>query len=297
MARELPYFVGMKRKCPKCLADPKNCSKFGFFVRASDGRRLQRYVCKNCRTTFSDAATQECYRQRKRKLNPRICELLNSKVSQRRIARLLKISRRTVAKRFLFLAKIAHRDNQVDFEKLATVYEIQFDDLETFEHTKCKPLSVTLAVEEGSRYILGFKVSRMPAKGHLAKLSRKKYGHRPDERGKARQDLFSEITSKVAKNALIKSDKNPHYTADVKKWFPHAEHWTTLGGRGCITGQGELKKASFDPIFSINHTFAMLRANINRLVRQTWCTTKTPERLVDHIAIYVRYHNRVLIQT
>jgi hypothetical protein len=59
-------------------------------------------------------------------------------------------------------------------------------------------------------------------------------------------------------------------------------------------GQGELKSGGFDPLFSFNHTAAMLRANINRLVRKTWCTTKRIDRLEAHIALYVQFHNREL---
>jgi hypothetical protein len=61
-----------------------------------------------------------------------------------------------------------------------------------------------------------------------------------------------------------------------------------------VTGQGELKKTTHDPLFAINHTLAMLRANINRLIRRTWCTTKKPERLIDHLWIYIRYHNTLI---
>jgi len=64
-----------------------------------------------------------------------------------------------------------------------------------------------------------------------------------------------------------------------------------LNRRGCSTGQGELKKLVYDPIFSLNHTCAMLRANLNRLFRKTWCTTKTVQGLVDPLSIHVRYHN------
>ena len=68
-----------------------------------------------------------------------------------------------------------------------------------------------------------------------------------------------------------------------------------LGEKGCVAGQGELKKVGKDPLFHINHTLAMLRANINRLFRRTWCTTKDPERLKDHLAIYTWVHNNKLI--
>jgi hypothetical protein len=40
----------------------------------------------------------------------------------------------------------------------------------------------------------------------------------------------------------------------------------------------------------------MLRANINRLFRRTWCTTKKKERLEQHLTVYMDFHNRVLLQ-
>jgi hypothetical protein len=38
----------------------------------------------------------------------------------------------------------------------------------------------------------------------------------------------------------------------------------------------------------------MLRANLNRLFRRTWCVSKTLQGLIDHISIYMSYHNHVL---
>lgn len=149
-------------------------------------------------------------------------------------------------------------------------------------------------VEFKSRRILGFRVSSMPAKGHLARLSRKKYGCREDGRVRARRNLFEEIKDLVLPTALIRSDSNPHYKNDVKRYFPKATYEVVMGGRAAITGQGELKKQVWDPIFSLNHTCAMLRAHINRLFRRTWCTTKKPDQLEKHIALYALEHNRRL---
>ena len=33
---------------------------------------------------------------------------------------------------------------------------------------------------------------------------------------------------------------------------------------------------------------------MNRLFRRTWCTTKLPSRLADHLAIYAVFHNKML---
>jgi hypothetical protein len=173
---------------------------------------------------------------------------------------------------------------------------LQFDDLETSEHSKCKPISVTLAVEPKTRKILHFQVSRMPAKGPLSVIAQKKYGYRKDERPFGWDQFFLKLKASalIAPDARLVSDENPHYPKYVKRHFKHAKHETTPGARGCVSGQGELKRLSFDPLFSLNHTCAMLRANMNRLFRRTWCTTKTKQGLIDHLSIYVRFHNQVL---
>ena len=136
----------------------------------------------------------------------------------------------------------------------------------------------------------------MPAKGPLAKRAKKKYGRRPDQRAKGREELFTCLKPLLAEDVHIKSDQNPHYPPSIKKHFPNSRHQTFKGRRGCVVGQGELKRGGFDPLFSLNHTCAMLRANINRLFRRSWCTTKKRERLEYHIAIYAVRHNLELIQ-
>ncbi len=285
----------MSHSCPKCTASAQNIVRAGHFVRTFDKKRIQRYRCKSCKHKFSAATFHQCYRQKKRHLNPRVLELYVSGVSQRRIAKLLKISRTTVARKFFFVAQVCKLKNQKQFQNLSPLIEVQFDDLVTFEHTKCKPLSVTIFVDRKSRWIVDFEVSQMPANGPLSAISLKKYGPRFDERRQARDFLFSRLKEKILPGAVIFSDKSPHYPPSVRKWFPECFHQTTKGKRGCVTGQGELKKTGYDVLFSLNHSFAMVRANMSRLFRQTWCTTKCRQRLAHHLQMYQWYHNNELI--
>ena len=194
------------------------------------------------------------------------------------------------------MAKFANEFIKECNRNLPKATSVEFDDLETMEHSKCKPLAVSMMVETKTRRILGYRVARMPAKGLLAAIARKKYGYRKDERPQARAALFLELQEFIEVGATIKSDMHPSYVRDVQKYFPKSEHKVFKGRKGCVVGQGELKSGGFDPIFSLNHTFAMLRANINRLFRRTWNTTKDPAKLAAHIALYVLYHNLILIQ-
>ena len=135
----------------------------------------------------------------------------------------------------------------------------------------------------------------MPAKGILSKRAIKKYGQRIDQRSEGRDRLFRKIKNRIEEKSMIESDQNPHYTQDVREHFPLAVHVQWPGARGCIVGQGELKSLFFDPLFSLNHTCAMFRANVSRLIRKTWATTKKMQPLIDHLDLYVYYHNKFLI--
>ncbi len=291
----------MLLKCPQCHThhrpdrrSDKLITKDGRYYRKSDRKWVQRYVCHTCKHRFSSASLSDCYHQKKRHWNSKVARLLTGSVSQREAARILKLNRKTIVRKFIFMGLRAKRELENLNLKQVRSSTIQFDDVETFEHTKCKPLSITMAVEEESRRILALEVSRMPAKGLLAKISVKKYGKRKDERPQARKRLLTTLTKLVTDKVLIKTDESTHYVNDIKKFFPNSEHRRFKGRRGCVVGQGELKKIGFDPIFSLNHTAAMSRYKISRLVRRTWTTTKKPERLDLHLALWAVAHNRSL---
>lgn len=286
-------------ECPTQKDDSKTrrVIRKGSYWRRSDGQRVRRYLCKGCRKSFSSGIRNPCFRQKKRDVNFKLSRLQTSGVSQRRAALILRVNRKTVVRKIRFLAHQARLNHESYLKSLAplSIERIQFDDLETSEHSKCKPLSVALAVEEKSRIILGFQVSQMPAKGLLARNAVKKYGYRPDERSQGWNRLFESLKPLVQPDACWSSDENPHYPRHLKAHHPKAEHRTFKGRRGCVVGQGELKSGGFDPLFSLNHTCAMLRANMNRLFRRTWCTTKNRQGLIDHLSLYVHYHNTVLV--
>jgi hypothetical protein len=269
----------------------------GYYFRSSDCRRVRRYRCRKCLRYFSQASFSACFGQKKRRLNPQVESLLCSGVSMRRSARLLRVNPKTIARKMRFLGTQARAELacwRIERYGPRPLANIQFDDLETSEHSKCKPLSVALAVDPKTRRVLSFQVSRMPAKGLLKAIALKKYGQRRDERGLGWKNLMEELKPLVRPDATFRSDENPHYPRHLKRTFPKAMHERFRSRRACVAGQGELKRGGFDPLFALNHTCAMLRANMNRLFRRTWCTTKKIEGLVDHLAIYVSYHNRVL---
>jgi len=271
----------------------------GYFRRSSDSRVIARFKCQVCRRSFSQASASACFGQKRRQLNEPLRLLLVSGVSQRRAARILRANRKTVVRKFLFLAERAELRQERFLESLRAAREkiasIQFDEMESFEHTKCKPLSIPLAVLPGSRKILALDVCVMPAKGPLAVISRRKYGPRADERGPSARQLLGRLKPALVETPEVLTDEKPQYPSWLERSLgPRVLHRRFPGRRGCIVGQGELKRGGFDPLFALNHTAAQIRANINRLFRRTWCTTKRRDRLRAHLLLYADFHNSEL---
>jgi transposase-like protein len=289
----------MKRTCPnKDCAAPEFTVKDGSFSRKDDSKIIQRFRCKSCGQRFSAATTSPFYWQKRRRINSSVNDFLSSGVSLRRCAILLKVNVKTITRKLPILAQRARELHEEELLKLkGKVFNIQMDDLITIEHTKLKPLSVSVAVDEDRRTILGVQVSQIPAFGHLAAPSVKKYGKRKNDLLKGLDALFKSVGEVAAEESIIKTDMHKFYPGVIQKYMPRAKHLCFESEPACVAGQGELKKVAFDPLFTINHTLAMLRANLNRLVRKTWCTTKDPQRLKDHLDIFVHYYNQVLLAT
>jgi hypothetical protein len=223
-------------------------------------------------------------------------------MSLRRVAITEGMHRDTVARRKVIFGKLGGLELKRRKEEIQKsgkrINSVMFDEMESFIHTKLKPVSIPLCVDSETREILGITVCEMPAKGPLASLSVKKYGKRKDERKISSIELLKSIEPILEEGFLIQTDKK----SDYSKWLSESmkgkkyQHVPTKGHRGYSpTGQGELRNVKYDPLFSLNHTAAMIRANVNRLIRKTWCTSKDIEHLLYHLMMYAVYHNNVLL--
>lgn len=280
--------------CPSCKLGHTVIRK-GFFAKKSTRtERVQRYLCKYCRRYFSDQTGSLTYRERKPHLDQPLFRLLVHGVSQRACAKILGCHKNTIDRKLRRLGIAAHEQLKKQSLLESHESEVVFDEMETFEHTKCKPIAIALAVAKKSRKIIAVEAASMPAKGKLTAIARKKYGLRRDDRQQALNAMASAIKTSYSNLYRLLSDKCPRYPKLIASHFPGIEHVTYKGRRGCIVGQGELKRGGFDPLFALNHTAAMFRDHIKRLSRRTWCTTKRLDRLQYLLDMYAYYHNESL---
>ena len=276
--------------CPNCKSE-HHVIKRGFYRRPSDNKKVQRYLCKNCNKGFSQQTFALDYRQQKRWFNQSCFLTLCSGVSQRRAAYIFQVVPRTIARRVLKFGQICEKNLHNYRELRSQVTEIEFDEMESFIHSKLKPVTIPIAVEKKTRKVLSVSIGNINAKGHLKQLALKKYGRRPSERLLALKNMAKKLSSCTGPNVHFSTDKSPLYPKLIRDFFPNSSHSTCKGSRGAVVGLGELKKTTFDPIFTLNHTYAMFRDNLKTLSRRTWATAKKKDRLLHLLHIYAWFHN------
>ena len=115
----------------------------------------------------------------------------------------------------------------------------------------------------------------------------------------ALRDLLKDLKAKHTPLSIT-TDAHPLYPKLIKEYFPNTEHIQIIS-REKVKKQKELlftkeRKLVFDPMFALNQRCAKLRADIRRLTRRSWCTTKKIENLQRHLELYQSFNNQFVNQ-
>ena len=258
--------------------------KRGYFTPKSTGIRLARYQCKICGTTFSNRSFADDRNQKRPELNKPLADLLCSGVTLRRAAKLLGCSYNTVLARLPWLGEQAANAHQKALKnKSAATSYVQFDQMETFEASAAKPLTIALAVRAKTGEILSIKVGKIAANGYLATKGQALYQWTKDEGKATCAAALAEVALVAKPGATIASDGASMYPGLIAALIPTAQHDAHVGTPA--TG-------AFDPLYRLNHTCAKLRADISRLARKTWATTKDQKQLEAALNLYIAWNNK-----
>lgn len=276
----------------RCPCGEANFIKRGYYKpRSNNYQPIPRYQCRSCRKTFSRQTNAPTHRQKKPALNSQILQWYCSGTTQRRMAKVMGVNRKTIIRKFVFMARLARTEHEriTKAGGIKTSF-VQFDEMETFEHTKLKPLSIAIAVRAKTGEIIEAQVATMNCHGNTAKISQAKYGWRQDTRSAACEDVLRQVNSCSRDNVTIVSDGKPVYWTWVKKFVPHAEF--SVVDRGDKNGiKADSRKNKKDGLFTLNYTAAKLRNDLSRLTRKTWVTTKAAWALQAHLDLYIAFNN------
>ncbi len=269
----------------------------GFYTRRCDGRRVQRFLCLRCGRRFSTQSFRLDYRLHRPRLHLRFLPLLVSKVTLRQSARILGTTRTTLDRRLRLLG-----DHCREFQRFLLTEaargpglhgEFQLDELETFEtDRRLQPVTVPVLMEAGSYFVLHAETAPLPARGRLSPRKERQKKMREARLGRRRSGSRQAVekTLQALRAAALHghitflSDRKASYVGSVRRVF---------AGRRVLhlRVSGKAPRTHANPLFPINHTLAMLRDGISRLVRRSWGVSKLRERLGLHLWIWIVYRN------
>ena len=174
-----------------------------------------------------------------------------------------------------------------------TVRHIQFDEMESFEHTRLKPLSISLAVDSDSAKVLDIQVGTLNYKGRLAGFAYTKYGPRIDTSETAMQRVLETLKEAGISNPIIKTDSKTTYPKLVSRILPQAVHVPVKVERVSMVQRlfRKGRRNENDPLFVLNYMAAKIRHDVSRMARKVWVTTKKDSFLQAHLDLYMAYIN------
>lgn len=285
--RDFRYIREVKNPRPICPSDTcRNHHKPpADFYRKKGYRRPKHnhkpvpiYQCKECGSYFSATQGKPIRQQKKPDLNQQIFRLAASGVSMRRMERLLECSKRTIARKIVYLADQARAHHVKRLAEVQTSF-VMMDELETFIHARWRQVSVPVIVRPKTGEILAFGVARTP--------SNMKQGIQfnrwvNDDRPQVIPAVLSTVSGCLKPGATLSSDGASSYPKWMARYLPGVKH----------TKLKSPNTPGYDPLFAINVLFAKMRNDLARLGRKTWTTTKTINGLENHLWLYVAWVNR-----
>jgi len=285
--------------CPSVASDHHRWCFKGRYRRACDGRIVQRFLCLECHRTFSTQTFRLDYRHKKPHLNLALFGPFISKVTHRQAARVLGCSRTTIARRLLLLGEHCRRFHRWRLARrcseIKLVGTFQLDELETFEHSRrLAPVTVPVLIERKSYFVLDLECAPLPCRGRLSEEDREKKAERELQFGKRRsgsrdavRKCFETLASLHLERGpvLVQTDRKVTYASILSQVFKSR----VLHQRHSSKAERNYK----NPLFPINHTLAMMRDGISRLVRRSWAASKLREQLERHAWIWIVWRNYV----
>ena len=272
----------------------------GCYRRACDRRIVPRFVCRACARRFSAQTFRLDYRFRKPALDSWMLRLLVSKVTHRQAARMLRVNRKTVHRR---LRRFAPALRALHLGVLARARRAgglrgrySLDELETFEHNRrLKPVTVPVLIEKTTHFVISARTAPLAARGRIGAREREKLRALEEREGRRRSG------SKQAVEALLGELGGVHdpradveMATDGKRAYLAAMRRRFGNRRASHSMESSQKPRNRDnSLFAINHTLAMMRDQISRLVRRSWGASKCRAELQKHVWIWTAWKNYV----
>lgn len=277
-------------------AEPRFFQRHGYYKVQCRGYRIPRFRCKTCRRTFSRQTFRVDRYDHKPEVNIMLVMLLCSGIGLRQCARIVKMTLRNVMRKARKLGIHCRLLNRNLEQPLPADIEALLDELETYETRRnTMPLTLAALIEGRYRLFLGLRAAPIRPSGKMTEERKKaiaedeaRYGRRPS-RSRAAVRSVLRRAARMCKNApVVRLD------TDEKSTYPNLAK-EVFGEDRLVHRQtpGSLARGTWNPLFAINHTEAVMRDLIGRLRRESWLVSKKRCFLNLHLQMYQAFRNFV----
>jgi transposase-like protein len=257
---------------------------------------IPRFRCKSCKRTFSRQSFRADYRDHRPNLNQKLFRLLTSGIGLRQSARALGLSLRCTELKFRKLARHVRRLNLNLQNELPSHVSLQFDEFETFEGRRnTRPLSVPVLIERSTRFVIWAESAPIRPHGRMSR-SRLEAIENENERLGPRRDTSARSVIRTMRRGADLLEKNAVIALETDEKTSYPGHARTAFGEqqvihSCTNSQ--LARMTWNPLFPINHTEAMLRDLLGRVRRRSWLASKKRRYLDLGLQLWIAYRNLV----
>lgn len=284
--------------CPsnRDMSTPFQYQRKGSFRRKVDGRVVPRFHCVTCDRGFSSQTFRFDYRLKLPYLHIAFFRLVISKVTLRQAARMLQVNRTTLDDRLRRMGRHSKQLHSLILERAGMSLHgtFQLDELETYEtDRRLCPVTMPLLIHRSTYLVIHGEVAPLPARGGLRKRDKKRKEEREKRFGKRRSGSRMAVTRCFESLSRVREPNSPiRIETDRKSTYPGIVQ-RTLGPVTHVRTHSKVKRDRQNLLFPINHTFAMVRDGMSRLVRRTWAASKLLQRLEAHLWIWIAWRNYI----
>jgi transposase-like protein len=286
----------------------------GSYRRPSDRRRVQAFLCRACRRSFSTQTFSLTYWLRRPALLARVAAAIVEGPGLRQLGRVIQASHQTIARLTARLGRqglLFHLDRLAHPEGTPGCEPTVIDGFESFAYSHYFLFDLNLAIGQQSHFIYHFNHAPLrrkgamtnPQKQHRAKLE-KQFG-RPDPKATERsvRVLLRELLQ--ARGRLLKQTANPH-PETPSHWILHMDdHHAyrrsirtlrqepgTPSIKVKITSSRERRTTS-NPLFAVNLADLLLRHGSANHRRETIAYSKRIQTACERAAAFLVWRNYV----
>jgi transposase-like protein len=284
-------------RCPNRVCPAHRAPPPGFFRRAGSYQPqcrdtpVPRFVCLVCRRGFSRQTFRLDYRDKKPHHNRPLFSLLTSGVGLRQAARVLDLGVGATQRKFRKIARHMRLLNRNLLPRWPGDRTFLLDEMESFEHRVINPLTIPVLIERGSKFVLAVDVApirRMAQRGSWRRRWLERHEAEVGRRQDRGRDSVRRVFGRFARllddrPATLITDEKALYGAMCRRRFGEQVEHHTVPSR--------LPRTTYNPLFAINLTDAMLRDNNGRLRRRSWLVSKRGRFLRLQLELFAVYRN------